>query len=565
MILVAALAASFESCGMDMYAESVNPGECTSSHDCEGDEYCDPGSHTCSPGFSVDLVVEVKPFNAEQGSGYLPDQYRLLQGEAGTINTTLVLAPSWRVSGTVYRSPEGTDGVSARIEFDPASETFPDTLRGVVSASTSEDPGSSGRFEAWLQPGTYETTVFPKSPDSETLPPLYLEPLVVGTDGGATLNISYPDDLRTISGTMLLANGDPVPHDLTIWAVDVATSRRVSTTAATTSGAFSLVMSPTADEVALRVAPGDGASAAGYPSISFGPWILVEMATDDYGNVDLDASPEPLVQLPLLGDLVLYKAKVEGEEAGIAEPLQDVTVSFQAEREGAVFETLAVTNASGEICTQNSDGEPAWGVMLRENDYTVTITPPSGGKYESLVVPLVRVSYTGDGIQMGQVFQLGLKPPLVGSVFMATTGEPLEGLAVEAYPVSPVPPTEEGYPVPRFGTGESGPGGMFRIDLDSGLYDVLVRSGSASGLAWIWKDNVSPGGDDLVEFAAKEPLTIEGRVVYSDSTAASDALVQIYHHVPPVGGEEHLTRLVWETTTGSAGTYRILLSPDLAD
>jgi hypothetical protein len=272
------------------------------------------------------------------------------------------------------------------------------------------------------------------------------------------------------------------------------------------------------------------------------------------------------VRLPVLGNLVIYKAKVEGlSTSGVSSQLQDVAVKFSAKRDGALFETYAVTNAAGEICTENSDGELVWGVLLRENDYEVTITPPAGGEYESLIVPLVRVSYTGDGTQEGQVFELSTKPPFVGRVFLADSGTPLEGLTAEAYPVRSIATGEDGQPLPRFNTDQTGLDGMLRLDLDRGVYDVLLRGSASDGVAWLWKQDVEPGNEAPLDFDMQSPVVLPGSVVDEEGEAEADALIRVYEYVEPViPGElpdEDDMRLVWETSTGAAGAFQIFLSP----
>jgi hypothetical protein len=264
---------------------------------------------------------------------------------------------------------------------------------------------------------------------------------------------------------------------------------------------------------------------------------------------------------------VIYKAKVEGlSTSGVSSQLQDVAVKFSAERDGALFETYAITNAAGEICTENSDGELVWGVLLRENDYEVTITPPAGGDFESLIVPLVRVSYTGDGTQEGQVFELSTKPPFVGRVVLAGYGTPLEGLTAEAYPVRSIATGEDGQPLPRFNTNQTGMDGMLRLDLDRGVYDVLVRGSASDGVAWLWKRDVEPGNEAPLDFDMQSPVVLSGKVVDEMDEAATEALIRVYEYVEPVlPGElpdEDDMWLVWETSTGASGTYQIFLSPE---
>ena len=579
MLALVALTITLPACSMDKGATDLPEDYCYSDGDCPEGEVCNPDGNVCVPDITKHLVIKVSPFDHDEGSGYLPDQYFDLSGRLHEMDTDLHVTTSVGARGKIFPSPAATEyGVEARIEFRPVATSFPETLRGTISASTTEGTsGSTGHYEANLLPGTYDVLIYPTSPDSELLPPLYPERIAMDSGGGTNQDFSYPNELTTLTGTLLLANDDPVPHGLRIWAVDATTQRRVSTTSATgtnlsdtctddCAGSFSLVLSPTAREIKILVTPGDTADAAGYPTISLGSYSVVELDSDENYLINLDTDlPEP-VRMPLLGDLVIYKAKVEGlSTSGVSDPLQEVAVKFTAERDGALFETYAVTNAAGEICIENSDGELAWGVLLRENDYEVTITPPAGGTFESLIVPLVRVSYSGDGTQEGQVFELPTKSPFVGHVFFADSGAPLEGLTAEAYPVRSVSPGDDGQPLPRFGTDQTGMDGMLRLDLDRGVYDILLRGSANDGVAWLWKQGVEPGNESPLDFDMQSPIVLSGTVVNEEDEAEADALIRVYEYIPAVIPGElpdpDDMRLVWETTTGTLGTFQIFLSP----
>ncbi|MBW2264163.1 MAG: hypothetical protein JRG91_19535 [Deltaproteobacteria bacterium] len=573
------LAITLSTCSMAGRSSDVPEEHCYSDVDCPDGQVCHPDGNVCVPDITKHLVVKVSPFDHDEGSGYLPDQYFDRSGKLHEMDTDFQITTSVVARGTVFLSPASEDGVEARIEFRPVATTFPETLRKTVSTSTTEEAGGgTDSYEVSLLPGTYDVLVYPSSPDSDLLPPLYPERIAVDTDGSTLHHFAYPTDLTTLTGTLHLANDDPVPHGLRIWAVDATTGRRVSTTSVTgtnlsdtciddCAGSFTLVLSPTAVDIEIRVTPDDTADAAGYPFVSFGSYSVPELDLDEDWLINMDYDyPVPL-RLPLLGDLVVYKAKVEGlSTSGVSDPLQEVAVKFTAERDGALFETYAVTNAAGEICIENSDGDLVWSVLLRENDYEVTITPPAGGEFESLIVPLVRVSYSGDGTQMGQVFELKNKPPFVGRVFLADSGAPLEGLTAEAYPVRSVSTGDEGQPLPRFGTDQTSTDGMLRLDLDRGVYDILMRGSANDGVAWLWKQGVEPGNEAPIDFDMESPIVVSGTVLDEEGEPEADALIRVYEYVLPViPGEEpdpDSMRLVWEATTSVAGSFQMFLSPE---
>lgn len=573
-LAIALLAGRLASCSTAMEKGSVNPG-CTSDRDCEDGYVCDHDSGSCVPNLDKDLLVEVSPFDADRGSGYLPTQFFERHVDMFDADINVDLLRPILVQGTVQRTPRDEDGgIDARIEFQPVETVFPRTLRSPVSTSTTTDTsGNAGRYEVSLLPGAYDVLIYPASPENETYPPLYPERLAVDSEGTSDQIFNY-DELKTLEGTLHLADEMPVPHGLLVWVADSASGRRVSTAATTgtdtstdctdeCAGTFSLVLSDSAGNVELRVTPEDTAQAAGYPSLSFGPWSVAELDADGNGAIDLDRDlDEPLV-LPVLGSLVIYKAKVEGlTSAGVSEPVAEVSVRFTAERDGAKFETYGVTNGAGEICTENSDGELVWGVMLRENDYEVTINPPEGGTFESLVVPVVRVTYSGDGTLMGQVFELGVKPPFTGRAVLALTGEPLEGLTAEAHPVRAVTTGGEGQPLPRFGTDLTGYDGLLSLDLDRGVYDILVRGGPSDGVAWLWVQGVEPGNPDPWELEMERPLILTG-ILTEDAVPVADALIRVCEVTySPLIDEPPDLRLVWETTSSASGIYEVYLSPD---
>jgi hypothetical protein len=578
MLAPCVLAACLAGCMMAGADKGVGPDECLSyPGDCPSGQVCDLRTHECVDRYEASLLFEVNPFNHDQGGGYLPRQYDYQGREPQEVHNPsfglVNLEPMVAVRGTVYRSPSSSEGgVAATIDFKPVDVLFPDDLRSTVSSSTEEaEDVSSGRFETRLLPGSYEVSVVPASPDSEVLPPLYLDTIEVETPSTPALEVSYPADLRVLAGRLLLASGDPVPHELRVWAVDASSGRRMSTADVTDSGSFSLTLSPTAGNLRLRIAPEESAMAAGYPSLAFGPWSYGELDLDEDGYVNLEADLDIALTLPLLGDLVTYKARVEGTtSAGVSMPLSDVSVSFTARRypdagdpwSDALYVVHAVTNAAGEICLENSGGDLVWAVMLRENDYEVTITPPVGGEFESLVVPEVHIVYPEpDGVLMGQVFEVGVKPPLVGRVLSLVTGDAFEGLTAEAHPVRPLASTGE-YPLPRFGSDETGYDGQLRMPLDRGVYDLLVKGSASQGVPWIWYEDVSPGNEDSrIEVLVPEPVSFSGTVVDAVGAPASGALVRVYEVGTSLPGEPPVLRILWETTTGGSGGFQVLLDP----
>lgn len=552
---------------------------CTGDWQCPTGYSCDPGTRTCveNDTIDVDLVLEISPLDSSSGSGYQASQYVELAGRLDELDTEIVLSPTTIVKGLVSRPPG--DYVESRLEFTPRVEVFPQTLRGsqMVSSTINEIPDMDNYLIALL-PGTYDVTVSPRGPQADSLPPLYPAEVVVEPGDDLDLHITFPESFRTLSGTLRLSNDDPVPHSLDVWAVDASTGERVSTVASTgalitdsecagtrETGQFCLVLSPSASTVNLRVAPGDGSSqAAAYPGVTLDELDLDALDADGDGVIDLDTDLGDTINLPVLGDLVVYKAMVEGiGSSGLTVPVEGASVNFTVERDGASFDIYSITNSAGEICQTNAEGELVWGVMLRENVYQVTIIPPMGEEFESLVLPALTITYSGDGILMGQVYQLATKKPFVARVESRLTSDPMEGLTVEAYPVSSIDTGEETYPLPRYNDGLTGVEGLLRLDLDRGVYDVLVRSTLADGVPWAWLQNKQPDNEDAdLEIQLPEPVTLSGWVSTADGSPAASALISVHQVVhSPEPDEPPDTRLIWDTTTGDTGSFTILLSP----
>ncbi len=552
---------------------------CTADYQCPQGTTCDTGSRTCVviDTVQVDLLVEIEPLDPGGGPGMSPAHHVLLSGRLDDLATDIVLAPTARVGGLVSRH----DGsyVEARVELAPRLSGFPGSLRKAQSVATSENdvPGLDN-WAVELLPGEYDVTVSPRGADAASLPPLYPGTLTVESAGELPFDVQYPLDFTTLAGTLLLASDDPVPHSLEVWAVDASSGKRVSTISGTGQpvaggpcagvhgmGRFCMVLTPGAASVKLKVAPGeDSAQAAAYPYTTLGEWDLAGLDADADRVIDLDLESAVPARLPALGDLVLYKAKVEGiSPTGVTQPVTGVSLNFTAERDGASFDVYSITNSAGEICQTGSDGELVWGVMLRENDYEVTIIPPLSDVYESMVLSSLTVSYTTDGVIMGQVYQLGAKRPFVGKVERMFTGEPVEGLTVEAFPMNSVDLGGQTFPLPRYGSGQTGLDGRLRLELDRGVYDVLIRSSMTDQVPWIWLADRMPDNEsaDLV-IRAPEPVLLTGTVMTSDIEPAANALVSIYQVVySPDPDEPPATRLVWETTVTSEGGFVVLLSP----
>lgn len=553
--------------------------DCREDAHCPPGYVCDPQSHTCIADTSVplDLVLSIRPLSGASGSGYLAGQYVELTGRLDSLDTRIELDPVSTVTGTVRRV--SGEYVEARLEFSPRVTGFPDDLRRPQSTtSVVEDLPGEDNFSIALLEGTYDVTVSPRGTDANVLPPLYAGEVEIQRDTDTTFDVTFPASHRTLSGTLRLSNDDPVPHSLKVWAVDAVTGKRVSTVATTGSGVtdsqcagtwdtgrFCLVLSTSASLVRLQVAPGeDSSQAAAYPTTTIGSFDTGTLDDDADGAIDLDTdSPNP-AKLPPLGDVVIYKAKVEGvTTAGLTEPVEGASVNFTAERGDASFDVYSITNSSGEVCHATPDGELVWGVMLRENDYEVTIIPPMGTQFESLVLRDLTVTYADEGVIMGQVYQLTTKRPLLASVESLLTGEPLEGLNAEAYPVAAADTAGPSFPLPRYNDGLTGVDGLLRLELDRGVYDVLIRSTLTDGVGWMWLQDESPDNeDDPLEVRMPAPIPLSGTVLHADSTPAGGALVQVHEVVRPPDPEEPPdTRLIWDTTAGSDGSFTVLLSP----
>ncbi len=555
------------------------PNYCTTDADCPGATVCDASRSICVTDTpqDVELLLSIRPFDSTNGTGYLQEQRFSLSGNVDDLETDLVLTGYSRLRGTIS-GPEG-GSIEGNVEFTPQVSDLPGEMPAARSASVSGTPFydlyGSFTFDVKLLPGAYDVRFVPGRTGGADLPPLAMGPIdlpvpAIDPEPAPTVvDVAYPAGLSTLSGTVRLASGDPVPYVVNVWAVDSATGKRVSTVARTPAGpagigSFSLVLSPGTASFGMWLSPGPEAASAGFPAASFGPWSLAALDPDDDGLVDLDADPSSAITMPPMGSPVIYMASVEGVgSSGVTVPIEGATVRFYSVKEGATYETYGVTSASGEICRESSEGNLVWGVTLRENDYSVTITPPLGGDFESLVVPMVRVTYSGDGTQMGQVFALGLKPPLMGRFSVAGTGVPLEGLTVEAYPVRSVEGGDGGYPMARFAAGETGYDGMLRLALDRGVYDVLLKSTAGDGVAWTWLEDVSPGNEEsplLVE--TPPPIVVTGAVWDPSDAPVAGALVSVYELVySPIPEEPPATRLVWETSTGDSGGYTLLLEP----
>jgi len=561
----------------------VGLNRCAADADCR-EGTCDPASRRCVASARTEVFFRIVPPASRQGPNDLiatvTAPRALRSGETldltlrqarvvyGSVTAPLAEDPPTGgspVAATVIFTPSDGPGVFPAVEAIAQAALRP-TLRGETLAHT---------YAATMPDGLFDVVVTPVSQHRAVLPPQFLSRFDVRPDNlRQRLDVGYPTTFARWAGTVRSRSGAPV-SGLSVRAVDAARNDLdVSTLNATGQGADAGQFS-----VAMAVgAPQDWALRVTSNVNSRGGLVLqvpraVCSRLDSEGRAVVLTLPTD-VGLPQAGRVpctgcVRVTATVEGRSAaGVSRTLRNVTVTL---RTGLPLGDSALAPESRAWFEDRvqTDGDGSFTAWLVPGDYDVTLEP-FGDEYANAVSRAFRVRADAEE-QMGQVFTVTPRLPVEGRVLTAT-GQPVANARVRAIPFAAAYARDVCRDAdlaslgPRANPDEatSGVDGSYRLDVDPGLYRIVIEPPSTTGFATdLGHDECVGSGMRSLDLVLESPVAVRGIVRDPNRRPVPGAVIEAVVRVREVGAPGVSIRVA-RATAGPDGAYTILLPASTA-
>jgi hypothetical protein len=601
VLAAAVVMAATLGCGlMSLGGDSAPNNVCAEDGDCGRNAACDRVRGICVTTTRPDAGVFLR-FSYPSSSSVEIHEFRsqrLDSTEPLVVDLPAPIAVEGWIGGGEPRRTVRADVTFSRpsgIGGSPAEET------------TAESSGSPAEFADWTRGvaygarlipwraelEAYAAYVEPKDSDADLFPPVLVSGLEFVENRGAggpvqptrwEYDLPGPTQVRRLRGVITRSDGTPVPN-VSVRAEDPVTARRVSTVATTApyttmagggpgdpaTGSFELLLPASVRYLRLVVAPTEDE-----PNFPTTVWQNLDFDTLDvnadaalvFNEVAGDpAADQPPLAFPAVGLPVRLEGTVEGTETGTgaAVPVAGALLTFEREiptgLEGvtATFFRIATTDGEGRIVPGGDNPDGSVGVALLEGDYAVTVTPPTGLRVAGMHTDFLRIAAPpGERVQRGQVFQLGPRAELHGTV-LDLGHQPVGDLPIESKLVVPSGDGVGADPgaLNRVINGYTDPDGAFELYVEPGTHLVLLAPLVESGFPWrIVSNVVAPNGP--VDASLEAPVVLDGLVTIGGEATAGvevEALVR--------SETFGVTIEVGSAQTDASGAFHLLLSPSL--
>ena len=563
---------------------------CSSDSECR-EGVCDATQHRCVATARAEVFFHVLPPESAGESTGLPTltpPRSIRSGETVDLalraRRTVYGIVATQRSGGAMEAPEP---ITATVRFTPADAPDVMTAVEVFSQLAALPTMTSDRavytWMAALTDGTYDVLVRPAPALRATVPPRFERGFDVRSDSARQrFDILYPASYSRWSGVIRARSGAPV-GGLAVRAVDPSKHNIEVSTVVTTGaadgfvpGSFSIAMAPGApQDWRLRITSNVNSHAGLVLELPkevcaaldpTGHDLAIELPTDlglPVTDATQPAGPtgDPV---PTCTGCVQVNASVEGSSAdGSRRALRNATVTLRtsipitgtALGEGAVawFEDRVQTDADG-----------AFSSWLVPGTYEVVIEPPDEEFANTATTFLVGSDVR---VQSGRVLTASPRIAVEGRVLTAS-GEALRSARVQAIPFEAANATdpclaEVGMRAlastanPDDATAAAD--GSYRLDLDPGLYRIIVEPPSGSGFATTLAQTVCVQSRiRALDVVMDSPVDVRGTVRGPDGMPVPGARVEAIVRARE-GNSEGVTVRVARTTAGAGGAWSLLL------
>jgi len=539
---------------------------------CGGDSDCEQG--VCDQGICIDdsasevaIVVEVLRGSSDTDTqratpaswAFVPESFSGASERDYTLPLARQVVGVVRWQGTrVPTSLRFTRRMDEPVSALSAVPVEVDTLR---EPSEGDGPADVDFSTVLVSGESYDVVIVPSSDVIETadqaaaairsLPPIYrsieLDDVIDGTP--FRFDVNFPEALDeecaanqlfgcTLIGTVLSSDGESETPEvgLQVRAIEKDSGLVVSSIGETGPlGDFAIRVSDDAAPYTIRVSSSVGS--APFPSVSVDP--------------DLAFISDRRITVPRV-DGVQFTGAVRGEEG---EAVQGATVRFSSNDvfEGAEAGLEGTFSAS---TTTSDDG--TFSVELLPGQYTVTVTPPEDA--ENAWAPLSAETLVVEELATElEDLVLPSQIALFGSC-TTFTGDPAGGVTVLARARGDMGELQRSQETASSQEGE------FRLSIDAGRYDMLVKVADTTGFPWLVEPELvmsAERGDIMRDYTLPPPIVVRGTLQAAGGTIVAGAQIRAY--VFESDGDEVRPIQVAETVSADDGSYRLLISPTLAE
>jgi hypothetical protein len=209
--------------------------------------------------------------------------------------------------------------------------------------------------------------------------------------------------------------------------------------------------------------------------------------------------------------------------------------------------------------TLTTDANGVYDGQVLPGNYSVSITPSTDEEL-GVLHELHDLHPTVGAVEiLGHVFHLPLRTVLTG-VVQSPIGDLMRDVRVGATPLGIALAGLSDPSVARLArpsTALSGPMGDFRLELDVGVYDVVVQPPDGSGFAWAVVLDYGIGGStatlaDVMQVDA--PVVVDSDLTWLDGGTLAGAEVRAFGITP-----DHRAVMVGRTTSDAHGHARMLV------
>lgn len=534
---------------------------------CNGEGDCARG--VCDQGICIDdssseVTVAVQVLRgASESQGAIPASWTFAPESFSRVSERdYTLPPIRQVVGVVRW--QGAP-VPATLRFSRRMGEAVSTLSAVpVEVNTFSDGGEAGPgnvdYSTVLVVGErYDVAVVPTSDVIQTadqpaaairsLPPIYtsveLDDVV---DGAFRFDVQFPDALDvecgvsqlfgcTLTGTVLSFDGQiQTPAiGLQVRAIEKESGRVVSSIGETSQfGDFAIRVSDQAGPYVLRVTAGAGSDP--FPSVSVD--LDLAFINDPAQRRILVPSAEP----------VRSSGAVRDEEG---RSVQGATVRFTSNE---IFEQSELGLAGTFSATTTTTGDGSFSLELLPGLYDVIVTPPED--MNNAWAPLAAQAFIADDVALADL----VLPSQIGLSGSCATfaGDPASGVAIVARARGEIGELQ------RSRLTATDLEGAFRMTVDPGRYDMLIKVADATGYPWLVEPELVMSremGATMRDYTLPPPIVVRGTLRASSGAVISGAAIRAYIFEND-GGNAYPIQVA-ETVSAPDGSYQVLISPTL--
>ena len=467
------------------------PSDCAAGSDCVGGMCVAKAADE-----RLTISLKVTPQRMMNGAPPLPvllDPFPVDQ----PIDRTFTLPAALAVRGQV-RSGEAT--IDADLSFTRTDGVTgivaPTPITASVSAGT---PTGDADYEVRLLQGVQYRMLI--RPADTSLPP-YAQTFTAG-DKNVDLSVDYAT-LDTTDRTVVV-RGAPSNRDLLVTAYDQTSGAAISSTATVSAGKamlrFALGDAPYRLEIRAAQtydAQMTGSTASDMPCDTDTPALPVFSIKQE--DLDQDAQGNPEVTLPPQPQRIRYQGTVElcPDEASGASSVTELPITLHAQ--SLAFSGDTKCSAAFDTTT-SAKYDPAakalrFCVEVMPGEYDVVATPPASMRC-ALYAERVLIDAQGTAAS-GQLITLPRAAYLSGTL-QAMSASPLSGASIDAVALNQsdvldLPPGDPSLTrYNRSSQSTSNDEGSFKLAVDIGSYDIVIKPPVDSGFPWQVYDDIAVG------------------------------------------------------------------------